>query len=203
MDVHLETDRMALRRFTEADVDGLAAPHGHPEVMRHIDDGRPVPRAVAARRTLPSFLREYGELPGGHGCFAAADKGSGAFLGWFSLRPASSVGLDGGTEPGYRLLPSAWGRGYATEGARALVDRAFTELGAERVVATTMTVNAASRRVMEKAGLSLVRTFFEEWPEYIEGAEHGDVEYAVTREARDGDMAREKDKDKASLGSAR
>ncbi|MFB6808043.1 GNAT family N-acetyltransferase [Streptomyces sp. NPDC056387] len=183
MDDHLETDRMALRRFTGADVDDLAALHGHPEVMRHIDDGRPVPRAVVARQTLPSFLREYRELPGGHGCFAAVDKGSGAFLGWFSLRPASSVGLDGGTELGYRLLPSAWGRGYASEGARALVARAFTELGAERVVATTMTVNAASRRVMEKAGLSLVRTFFEEWPEYIEGAEHGDVEYAVTREA--------------------
>ncbi|MFJ3203830.1 GNAT family N-acetyltransferase [Streptomyces sp. NPDC086989] len=207
MDDHLETDRMALRRFTGADVDDLAALHGHPEVMRYIDDGRPVPRAVVARQTLPSLLREYGELPGGHGCFAAVDKGSGAFLGWFSLRPASSAGLDGGTELGYRLLPSAWGRGYASEGARALVARAFTELGAERVVATTMTVNAASRRVMEKAGLSLVRTFFEEWPEYIEGAEHGDVEYALTREAWNsggrfyGDPDR--DRDAAGGGSRR
>ncbi|WP_327286212.1 MULTISPECIES: GNAT family N-acetyltransferase [unclassified Streptomyces] len=183
MDARLETDRMTLRRFTGADVDDLAALHGHPDVMRHIDDGRPVARAVVEQQTLPRFLREYRELPGGHGCFAAAEKGSGAFLGWFSLRPATSVGLDGGTELGYRLLPSAWGRGYATEGARALVSRAFTDLGAERIVATTMTVNAASRRVMEKAGLSLVRIFFEEWPEYIEGAEHGDVEYAITREA--------------------
>ncbi|WP_331735097.1 GNAT family N-acetyltransferase (plasmid) [Streptomyces sp. NBC_00597] len=183
MDARLETDRMTLRRFTGADVDDLAALHGHPDVMRHIDDGRPVARAVVEQQTLPRFLREYRELPGGHGCFAAAEKGSGAFLGWFSLRPATSVGLDGGTELGYRLLPSAWGRGYATEGARALMSRAFTDLGAERIVATTMTVNAASRRVMEKAGLSLVRIFFEEWPEYIEGAEHGDVEYAITREA--------------------
>ncbi|WP_331729816.1 GNAT family N-acetyltransferase [Streptomyces sp. NBC_00073] len=183
MDARLETDRMTLRRFTGADVDDLAALHGHPDVMRHIDDGRPVARAVVEQQTLPRFLREYRELPGGHGCFAAAEKGSGAFLGWFSLRPATSVGLDGGTELGYRLLPSAWGRGYATEGARALMSRAFTNLGAERIVATTMTVNAASRRVMEKAGLSLVRIFFEEWPEYIEGAEHGDVEYAITREA--------------------
>lgn len=61
------------------------------------------------------------------------------------------------------------------------MDSAFAELGAERVVATTMAVNAASRRVMEKAGLRYVRTFFEEWPEYLEGAEHGDVEYAVSR----------------------
>lgn len=76
----------------------------------------------------------------------------------------------------------AWGHGYATEGARALVRLAFTVLGAERVVATTMTVNARSRRVLEKAGLSLVRTFFAPWPEYLEGAEHGDVEYAVSRQ---------------------
>lgn len=172
---------MVLRRFTAADVAELVALHGDPAVMQRIDDGRPVPRGVVESRTLPQILREYRELPAGHGCFAAHEKASGAFLGWFSLRPATSVGLDGGTEIGYRLLPSAWGRGYATEGARALVSKAFTELDADRIVATTMTVNTASRRVMEKAGLSLVRTFFEEWPEYIEGAEHGDVEYVITR----------------------
>jgi RimJ/RimL family protein N-acetyltransferase len=49
------------------------------------------------------------------------------------------------------------------------------------VVAETMAVNAASRRVMEKAGLRYVRTFHQEWPERIEGDEHGDVEYALTK----------------------
>ncbi|MFJ6013212.1 GNAT family N-acetyltransferase [Streptomyces sp. NPDC092952] len=183
MAIHLETERMTLRRFTGADVDSLAALHGHPDVMRWIDDGRPVPRDVVEQHQLPGILREYVDLPRGQGCFAAEGKSSGAFLGWFSLRPAASVGLNGGTELGYRMLPSAWGLGYATEGARALVRHAFAEPAVDRIVATTMTVNTASRRVMEKAGLSLVRTFFEEWPEPIEGAEHGDVEYAVTREA--------------------
>ncbi|WP_316529310.1 GNAT family N-acetyltransferase [Kitasatospora brasiliensis] len=181
VETYVETRRMRLRRFTEADVDDLAALHGHPDVMRRIDDGRPVPR-VAVERQLARFLAEYDGLPSDHGCFVAAEKSSGAFLGWLSLRPAASVGLTGGTELGYRVLPSVWGRGYATEGARALVRHAFAELDVERIVATTMTVNAASRRVMEKAGLSLVRTFFEQWPEPIEGAEHGDVEYAITRE---------------------
>jgi RimJ/RimL family protein N-acetyltransferase len=45
-----------------------------------------------------------------------------------------------------------------------------------------MTVNIASRRVMEKAGLQFVRTFFQEWPDSIEGDELGDVEYALDRE---------------------
>ena len=182
MDTYLETGRMTLRRFTQADVENLAALHSHPSVMRRIDDGRPVPRAVVEQQQLPRILREYDELPVGLGCFAAVERSFGDFLGWLSLRPASSVGLDGGTELGYRMLPSVWGLGYATEGARALVHHAFTELGVDRIVATTMTVNTASRRVMEKAGLSLIRTFFEQWPDPIEGAEHGDVEYAITRE---------------------
>jgi RimJ/RimL family protein N-acetyltransferase len=58
----------------------------------------------------------------------------------------------------------------------------FNQPGVQRVMAHTMTVNVASRRVMEKAGLRYVRTFFEEWPESIEGSEQGDVEYALTRD---------------------
>jgi RimJ/RimL family protein N-acetyltransferase len=70
----------------------------------------------------------------------------------------------------------------ASEGSRALVDEAFGELGAGRVRAETMVVNTASRRVMEKAGLRQVRTFFADWPDRIPGDELGDVEYAITRD---------------------
>ncbi len=85
-------------------------------------------------------------------------------------------------ELGYRLNRAAWGRGYATEGARALVGKGFTDLGVQRVTANTMAVNAGSRRVMEKAGLTFVRAYTEDWPEAIEGSEHGEVEYELTRE---------------------
>lgn len=167
-----------LRRFTAADVDALASLHGDAAVMRYLD--APVPRSVVERETVPAILREYTELPAGLGQFAAL---APSFVGWFSLRPAASTGLDpADVELGYRLLPSAWGRGLATRGARALVLRAFTELGLERVVATTMAVNAGSRRVLEKAGLRHVDTFFADWPDPLPGAEHGDVVYAVTRQ---------------------
>ena len=167
---------MIFRRFTPADVDLLAALHGDAEVMRHIGD--PEPRAVVESSTLPAVLREYEELPAGLGQFAGQ---APDFVGWFSLKPATSVGLDpGDVELGYRLLPSCWGRGLATEGARLLVRRAFTELGVERVVATTMAVNMGSRRVLEKAGLRHVRTFHADWPDPLPGAEHGDVVYALT-----------------------
>ncbi|MQS14545.1 GNAT family N-acetyltransferase [Streptomyces kaniharaensis] len=180
----LITDRLILRHFTEADADDLAALHADPAVMRLIDDGRPVPPAVTATVTLPSILRDYRELPPGQGQFAAVTRTGYRFLGWLSLRPASSVGLTAATgdlELGYRLHPADWGRGYATEGARALVRHAFLNLDAARVVATTMTVNTASRRVMEKAELRHVRTFHEDWPDPLPGAEHGDVEYALAR----------------------
>jgi RimJ/RimL family protein N-acetyltransferase len=51
----------------------------------------------------------------------------------------------------------------------------------QRVFAETMAVNVASRRVMEKAGLRLVRTFHQPWPDHIDGEEHGDVEYALRK----------------------
>jgi RimJ/RimL family protein N-acetyltransferase len=79
------------------------------------------------------------------------------------------------------LRRSAWGKGYATEGSRALVDRAFAEPGVQRIYAETMAVNAASRRVLEKAGLRHVRTFHLSWEDPIEGTEQGEVEYELRK----------------------
>ena len=73
----------------------------------------------------------------------------------------------------------------ATEGSQALVDFGFEQRGAERATAETMSVNTASRRVMEKVGMRLIRTFRSDWPVRIPGDEHGDVEYAITREEWD------------------
>ena len=61
-----------------------------------------------------------------------------------------------------------------------MIAEAFTR-GTERILAQTMTVNTASRRVMERCGLRYLRTFFEHWDEPIDGGELGDVEYELTR----------------------
>src|SRR5215207_1073817 len=102
---------------------------------------------------------------------------AGGFLGWVSLR----VTPGDGPELGYRFHRAAWGRGYATEAARALVDRAFAETAVERVWATTMAVNTRSRLVLERVGLRHVRTYHEHFDDPIPGTEQGEVEYAVTR----------------------
>jgi RimJ/RimL family protein N-acetyltransferase len=179
MRVFLETERLLLRRFTESDVANLHDLDGDPEVMRFVNGGKPVSRDVIREETLPRFLRAYERFEG-FGVWAAIERSTGKFVGWFEFYPRKVMVLEE-VELGYRLRRSAWGKGYATEGSRALIRKGFTELGVQRVVAETMAVNAASRRVMEKAGLKYVRTFHQEWPERIEGDEHGDVEYALTK----------------------
>jgi RimJ/RimL family protein N-acetyltransferase len=180
MRVLLHTERLILRRFTEADADDLLDLHGDPEVMRFLTGGRPTPREKILSETLPRYL-SYGGPFGAFGVWAAVENPTGGFIGWFLFRPPEDAG-PGDVELGYRLRRSAWGKGYATEGSRALVHKGFAELGVRRVVAQTMAVNQASRRVMEKAGLAHTRTFYPDWPEPIAGAEEGEVEYALTRE---------------------
>lgn len=176
----LETGRLVLRRFTEADAGHLVDLDSDPAVMRFLTGGRPTPRHVIETEVLPGYLAAYDRHPG-FGHWAAEEAATGTFLGWFEFRPEPEAAGAHDVELGYRLRASAWGRGYATEGARALVRRGFARLGVERVFATTMAVNRGSRRVMEKAGLRYVRTVHAAWPDPIQGAEHGDVEYELLR----------------------
>ena len=177
--VFLQTERLLLRRFTGSDVDNLVDLDGDPDVMRFINGGIPTSREEIETDTLPAFLWYY-ENYAGFGFWAAIEKSTGEFLGWFHFRPEEGASPDE-PELGYRLRRSAWGKGYATEGSRALIDKGFTNLGVKRVVASAMAVNTASRRVMEKSGLRLVRSFHQDWPYVIEGSEEGDVEYALTK----------------------
>jgi RimJ/RimL family protein N-acetyltransferase len=175
--VDLETDRLVLRRFTEADVDNLVALDRDPRVMRFLSGGRPTPREAIQNEVLPRMLRSYDRVPG-TGRWAAIERSTGQFLGWFALDvPEDSRGEE--VELGYRLRASAWSKGYATEASRALIRKAFSDLGVRRVFAQTMAVNTASRRVMEKSGLTYRRTFHRTWDNPIEGTEHGEVEYEL------------------------
>lgn len=176
MEWYLETDRLALRRFTSADAELLVELDSDVEVMRYLT-GRPTPRDEITTKVLPHILATYERHPG-LGTWAAHEKDRGRFIGWFGLLPQMS---DGVVELGYRLRREAWARGYATEGARALVEHSFAELGVQRVVAVTMAVNTGSRRVMQNAGLRFVRVFHEHFDDPLPGTEHGEVEYAVDR----------------------
>jgi RimJ/RimL family protein N-acetyltransferase len=171
---------MVLRRFTESDVDQLVELDGDPRVMRYLAGGRPTARETIEKEVLPRIIRGYDRVPG-CGRWAAIERRTGRFLGWFALDvPEDGTGEE--LELGYRVRADAWGNGYATEGSRALIRQAFREHEVRRIWAQTMAVNARSRRVMERAGLWFVRTFHLTWDEPIEGVEHGEVEYELLRE---------------------
>ena len=184
------TPHLRLRRFTADDADHLFALDNDPEVMRYLNGGELVSRDAIVRDILPTFLKVDEDRPG-LGFHAAEDRATAEFVGWFVLR---LTGEPGEAALGYRLRREAWGRGLATEGARALVDWGFRELGLRRVVATTYEQNLASIRVMEKLGMTLIRRF-RYTPEEIASGDTmaidvesidiwdgDDVEYGVTRE---------------------
>ncbi len=181
----MKTNRLVLRRFTVEDAGDLFRLNADPEVMRWLNGGEVTPMSVITERILPHYLREYTKPPHvGH--LVAESREAGEFLGWFSLVPAET----GHATLGYRLKRSAWGRGLATEGARALINLGFSDLGLERVSADTYEKNIGSRRVMEKCGMRLVRTYHMTSDEldayavsHVVGSEvwdADDVEYAIT-----------------------
>jgi RimJ/RimL family protein N-acetyltransferase len=143
--VLLETERMVLRAFTDADEGLLVELDSDPEVMRWLNGGVPTPPEYVEREILPRFT-SYDDR---FGFWAAFRKGEDDFLGWFSLRrhDTDEAAL------GYRLRRAAWGQGYATEGGHSLIRLAFEELGMKRVMAGTYEHNSRSLRVMQRLGM--------------------------------------------------
>lgn len=150
MRIYLETERLILRELTDADVDNLVELDADPAVTKYINGGQPTSREVVVEHVIPRILNYYKDLDR-QGLWAAIEKTSGAFMGWFHLRPNRLNQAE--TELGYRLKQKYWGQGIATEGSLALVKKGFEDLGASVIVAITDPDNFASRRVMEKVGM--------------------------------------------------
>jgi len=173
------TPRLVLRQFTKDDVDNLTDLNSDAEVMRYITGGRATLREEIRDTVIPFHLSLY-ERYDRLGTWAAESADTGEFLGWFHFRPGHGTDTTD-IDLGYRLRRAAWNKGYATEGSRALIGMGFTSLGVQRVFAHIMAANSASRRVAEKCGLSPVYTRPYQGGDPIDGAEHGEVEYAITR----------------------
>lgn len=146
--MELETARLRLRPFVPADRDAIHAVYCDPEVMRYVGNG---PHGTLEE--TDTALRIYGDVLArrGYSFLAVCERDGGALIGDGGLYPLGGQGPD--VELGYTLARDAWGRGYATELGRALVDYAFGELRVPRVVAQVEPANAASRRVLEKLGM--------------------------------------------------
>jgi RimJ/RimL family protein N-acetyltransferase len=143
----LETARLRLRPLDDTDLDALLALHSDAHVLRYWDS----PPWTGRERAVRFLVRSREMATEGSGARVALDRRSdGAFLGWCGL-----TGYDAGHRSaalGYVLATPAWGRGYATEAATALLRWAFGALDLNRVQAQVDTRNAASARVLEKLG---------------------------------------------------
>lgn len=148
----LETARLLLRPFQDGDEDALYAQWNDPEVRRYLFDERPLERETVreqVERSQSSFARD----------------GFGLFLLALRERPEEPVGFaglrrfgdEGEVELLYALLPTHWGRGLATEAARAVLRFGFERVGLAEVLAGADPDNTASFRVMERLGMELAR----------------------------------------------
>ncbi len=156
MKIFLETNRLILRQLTMEDADNLFQLDSDSEVMRFINGGKPTRYETIQHQLLPQWLAYY-EKYQGYGFWAAIEKSSDEFIGWFHFRPASDNPDE--IELGYRLRKKLWGQGYATEASRALISKGFNELGTQRVVALALPTNKASIRVMEKLGMQFEKKY--------------------------------------------
>jgi len=154
MEIYLETPRLILRRLTPGDEPLLAELDSDAEVMRYITGGTPSTIPEIRERFLEPVFRDYAQGDR-FGAWAALLKPASEFIGWFHFWPSAQPPHD--AEVGYRLKRAYWGQGFATEGTLAILRKGFGEFGLHRIVARTLAMNAASRRVLEKAGMRYMR----------------------------------------------
>jgi len=172
----LTTARLTLEPLTGDHLEDLVALDGDAEVMRHLS-GRPMTRTEVVEEWLPRRTRsEHDARRLGYWVGHTEER----FVGWWMLVPDERH--PEAAELGYRLVRDAWGRGYATEGASALLAHGFGVVGLARVWAEPREANLASIGVLRKLGFSEIlrregevrlELLRESWPHHGTGAESG------------------------------
>lgn len=144
----VDTDRLCLRQFSSEDVDRLYSVIGAEGVLDYFP-GNATPSREMAARMIESILAHWDQH--GFGLWALETGGTGAFLGRCGLQYLPETDE---IEVDFVLDPAVWGRGYATEAARASLEYGFECLDADEIVGIVHPDNAASRRVLEKIGMT-------------------------------------------------
>ena len=173
---------MALTRTNWPDVDDVVALNADTEVMRYLNHGRPMTPARVLAEEMPRLMAHNGRADR-LGSWVARERGTGNFLGWFMITPVDEPLRT--VEVAYLLRSGVWGLGYDIEGMLFMIEIARA-VQVSTVIATMMTVDVATRRLREKAGLQLVETLASEATAPAATAARREVDYALdlTMEAR-------------------
>jgi ribosomal-protein-alanine N-acetyltransferase len=143
----LTTDRLALRRFTPADLDWLSELYSDPDVMRFL--GGVKSRAGVEERLQTRILQYYDEHPG-FGIWMTVERATGTSLGFHLLNHIRGESI---VQVGFALAKPAWGQGFGTEMASAVLHHGFVDLKLPRIAGMANLQNHASQRVLLKIGL--------------------------------------------------
>ena len=150
MTADLHTPRLLLRRWRESDRDPFARLNADPRVMEYF----PAPLSRGDSNLMVDRIQDHFDRYG-HGLWAAELPSTAEFIGFIGLNvPTFESHFTPCVEIGWRLAFEHWGRGLATEGARAVLHHAFTTLALPEIVAFAAAGNLRSRRVMEKLGMT-------------------------------------------------
>lgn len=165
MSKSIETERLYFRELEPTDDAGMFELDSNPEVHTYLGNN-PV-KTIEESRAVIDFIREQYRT-NGIGRWAALLKETGEFIGWAGLKLERNVnGHDSHYDLGYRFIQKHWGKGYASEAAAAFVDYGFNVMKLEKINATADPSNAASRKVLERAGLKFIETFDHEGEEEV------------------------------------
>lgn len=153
--VYFETERLRFRDWTREDLPPFRKMNKDPQVMRYF------PSTLEDAETDAFFERIQKEFSSsGYGLYAVELKETGEFIGFIGFHEASfPAAFTPCIEIGWRLKASAFGKGYATEGARACIAYGFQELKFPEIYSFTAKINLPSERVMQKIGMIKVGEF--------------------------------------------
>lgn len=161
----IETERLILREYTEADAPAFFRLNSDPDVMRYVPDERMTDVDQAREILINHPMVDYRER--GFGRWACILKETGEHIGFCGLKYLKEIG---DVDLGFRFMPSQWGKGFATEAARASIRFGFDELKLDHIVGLAEPENRASIRVLEKVGMQfveMVRLFDLDMAKYV------------------------------------
>ncbi len=161
-----DTARLSIELMSREDADLLFELDQNPEVMRYINGGKMTTRKDLEEKMIPR-MEQYRNPEKGWGLWKVTVKESAQFIGWILVRPMEFFSAEPeleNLELGWRFKQDAWGKGYATEAAKAVMQALTDKGGISQLSAIAMPDNTGSINIMKKLGMTYVKTYVHKDP---------------------------------------
>lgn len=161
MKIFAETERLILRELIESDKNGMFELDSNPEVHRYLGNN-PVTDMDSIVEVIAFVRQQYAD--NGIGRWAVIDKETGDFMGWCGLKFVTETvnNHQNYHDLGYRFIQKYWGKGFATESAKAALHYGFETLGLKEIYAAADAENAASNKILTRLGFQFKETFIDD-----------------------------------------